>query len=408
MARRHSSVTPKQLRPTTSQQPGPVGSKSFLRLSRFACLLSIGVASLTSGLRAQQPNRVPVANGQEILKVSAKNDASRSERKTTELGAASSLARLRQEPNQKTAALIIKLQRGSIEEVSRAIHGLHALGKKAIPSLIDSISSDRYVANLLRDPTSSYIQDGSLTQFACVRSAYVIELILAQDKLPITNVKKTSFVLGPQRQNYLYSQAVIVKEDKQPISRQDLPRVKDIYERWWEVNEGKSMEDFRKDWNSGRRPLTNSGFSWDSVEGVCSYWQSTVEPRIAFPQTQPIPELKTEQQRLRAIECLLALQGDKNPSSIRGATSPRTSQVFDTTPVEVAALYYISYLYYEKWDHAQAAVLVNENAVASEKDTIETAYIAYRAWYEKIKVLGIKKAKDTRLDPLDDTGIRWY
>jgi hypothetical protein len=141
---------------------------------------------------------------------------------------------------------------------------------------------------------------------------------------------------------------------------------------------------------------------------TCLYWQSRVDPGIRFPEGERIPDTRDEQQRLKGIECLLELEGNENPSSIKGATNPRTSQTFGGTPVDVAALYYASYSYYEKWNHAQAAVLVDERPKEDQKCRVRRAYDAYRKWYGEVKKIGLNKAREARLDPLDGSGIRWY
>ncbi len=108
------------------------------------------------------------------------------------------------------------------------------------------------------------------------------------------------------------------------------------------------------------------------------------------------------------IECLLNLEGNKNAAKFSGANKPYISQIFKQATVEVAALYYISYLYTQKWDHADAIFLANDNEEAEEAETTRRAYEAYRVWYKEVKKVGIVKAREKRLNPLKGTGIRWY
>jgi hypothetical protein len=86
-----------------------------------------------------------------------------------------------------------------------------------------------------------------------------------------------------------------------------------------------------------------------------------------------------------------------------------TSQTFGPASVEVASLYYISFIFTQKWDHASAFVLVNTKAdrFADDKD-IEKVYEAYQNWFANIKKLGLVEARKQKLDPLASTGIRWY
>lgn len=140
----------------------------------------------------------------------------------------------------------------------------------------------------------------------------------------------------------------------------------------------------------------------------CLCWQSLIDPSIRRPEGVKAPDTKDEQSILEGIDCLLKLEGKKSKSKIAGATSPYASQTFGSTSVEVAALYFISYLYYEKWDHALAAQLVKDGRFADDKETIQKAYLAYKAWYKEIKKVGIAKAKEIGMNPLKGTGISWY
>ena len=59
---------------------------------------------------------------------------------------------------------------------------------------------------------------------------------------------------------------------------------------------------------------------------------------------------------VQAIDCLLRLEGNKRKAEFTGATNPYTSQIFEAATVEVAALFYISHLFYQKWDHGRHRV----------------------------------------------------
>lgn len=47
------------------------------------------------------------------------------------------------------------------------------------------------------------------------------------------------------------------------------------------------------------------------------------------------------------------LEGDKSRGAFSGATHTAVSEIFPQSTVKICALYYISYLFYEKYDHAQ-------------------------------------------------------
>ena len=140
----------------------------------------------------------------------------------------------------------------------------------------------------------------------------------------------------------------------------------------------------------------------------CLYWQSRVDESVKLPDGYQKPDEKDERTIMEGIECLLNLEGNKNKAKFSGATHNYVSQLFEPATVEVAALYYISYLYIQKWDHADAIYLANNSEDAEGAETVRRAYVAYRAWYEKVKKVGIVKAREQQFDPLEGTGIRWY
>jgi len=157
----------------------------------------------------------------------------------------------------------------------------------------------------------------------------------------------------------------------------------------------------------------------------CAYWQSFVDPKVSPLGVRSQSDKKGKQLRiiekpltedmnideqriLKGIQCLLNLEGSKHDSIFKGATGPLTSQTFGPTSVEVAALYYISYLYYRKWDYALAAQLVTDQGFVNDSDSIRKAYTAYKKWFKKVKQIGLEKARAEGLDPLDGTGISWY
>jgi hypothetical protein len=138
---------------------------------------------------------------------------------------------------------------------------------------------------------------------------------------------------------------------------------------------------------------------------ACNYWISRIDPSV----TRPIGMTHTidEQATLRGMKCLLGLEGNKSKSNIDGPTRPNVSQTFDAAPVEVAALYYISYLYYEKWDHAQFPKLISKDVLSNE-EIVSKAYSAYRGWFKEVNRVGLRHARRRHLDPLSGTKIVWY
>jgi hypothetical protein len=41
------------------------------------------------------------------------------------------------------------------------------------------------------------------------------------------------------------------------------------------------------------------------------------------------------------------------------------------------------------------------------KRLVEAAYRSYRKWFEKVKEIGLGKAREQKIDPLDGSGISW-
>jgi hypothetical protein len=143
-------------------------------------------------------------------------------------------------------------------------------------------------------------------------------------------------------------------------------------------------------------------------EGDCLYWQSRVDPNIRLPKGVVPPDVSNEQNAIQAMRCLLDLEGNKSKSTIEGATRADTSQVFGVATVEVAALYYISYLYYENWGHAGAACLRRNGELTNDAVTVADAYKAYRRWFDKVKEIGLRRAREKRIAPLQGTALSWY
>ncbi len=140
----------------------------------------------------------------------------------------------------------------------------------------------------------------------------------------------------------------------------------------------------------------------------CEYWQSIVDTQVEISNEQEEIDENNPKVILNAIRCLLKLEGNKNKARYTGATKYEVSQTFEPARVEVASLYYISYLYYQKWDHADAIALVDKDGNISTKEAVQQAYKSYRKWYEDVKEVGLKKAREQNLDPLSGSAVRWY
>jgi len=141
----------------------------------------------------------------------------------------------------------------------------------------------------------------------------------------------------------------------------------------------------------------------------CLYWQSKVDQSIRLPENTPEKNEKDEKNIVAAISCLLKLKGKAAETKYSAIVSFKLVEAKLPTPtVEIAALYKISALYHQQWNHAEAIVLVDENRNMNKKESIESAYKAYEAWFEKVKKIGLQKAREDKLEPLADAGVSWY
>jgi hypothetical protein len=85
-------------------------------------------------------------------------------------------------------------------------------------------------------------------------------------------------------------------------------------------------------------------------------------------------------------------------------------------PINLAALYYISYLYTGNWKHGSAIALRGPEVestdtpglYATRQEAVHKAYASYRRWYEEVKRVGLPRAREKKLDPLEGTGLSWY
>ena len=142
---------------------------------------------------------------------------------------------------------------------------------------------------------------------------------------------------------------------------------------------------------------------------ACEYWQSKVDVSVRAQNYIAAESERDSAVVLNGIECLLKLKGEHSSSTFASATvGYDISQRFPPPTVEVAALYYASYLYYHNWQHARAIVLMDSKGRKNTKHSVRTAYAAYEAWFAKVKGIGLQQAREQDLDPLAGTNVRWY
>jgi hypothetical protein len=124
----------------------------------------------------------------------------------------------------------------------------------------------------------------------------------------------------------------------------------------------------------------------------------------------------SEAEKLQAIECFLTLENDNGPAAFGGAVRLDVSQTFAQAHVNLAALYAISYVYSGHYDHAAAVALRGQGASTTNSSgnyvtkpaAIRKAYISYRAWFAKVRQLGLARAQEKGIQPLEGSGLTWY
>ncbi len=160
------------------------------------------------------------------------------------------------------SSLIGQLKCESLMDRQAAFIELHALGKKAIPHLVDAIHDDSMTLICLHNPISSRITRGSLNNFAGILAAYMIELILAKDELQLEDKGDSVWVFGGDPHNYIYENGVIARNDGGDLTHHDIKMIMEIYKTWWQQSETRSIEGLRDEWQTNVRPLTGSDFHW--------------------------------------------------------------------------------------------------------------------------------------------------
>lgn len=140
------------------------------------------------------------------------------------------------------------------------------------------------------------------------------------------------------------------------------------------------------------------------------YWYARISESTRLPEGFVMLDEKDPQTALSGMEYLLTLENDKSQASFCGATHMGTNSPDVPCTVEVAALFYVSYLFYQRgWDHfANGIALVNEDGETNTPETISKAYKYYRAWFKKVKEVGLDEARVRGIDPLKGTDIWWY
>jgi hypothetical protein len=144
-----------------------------------------------------------------------------------------------------------------------------------------------------------------------------------------------------------------------------------------------------------------------NAQNDCRYWFVKVDPNSEEVDFK-IDE-KNPQNIINGIECLLTLEG-KRRVGVRYGSKPNVSQLVPKASIEINALYKISELFYGNDNFAGAVALIGEddNLKVNSKRYVKKAFASYRKWFEKVKEIGLDEARKQKLDPLANSGVRWY
>ncbi|MCZ2391517.1 MAG: hypothetical protein LC113_10625 [Acidobacteria bacterium] len=146
----------------------------------------------------------------------------------------------------------------------------------------------------------------------------------------------------------------------------------------------------------------------------CRYWWSKADPAVKIKG--PSIDETLSANVMTGIECLLKLEGRKD-QGVRFGSTPGGSQRVPIASVEVNALYTISELFYGDDASAGAIALIDvppqvsgefDTLVFNSDATVAKAFRSYRKWFERVKEIGLTQARRSLLDPLANSGVRWY
>lgn len=140
----------------------------------------------------------------------------------------------------------------------------------------------------------------------------------------------------------------------------------------------------------------------------CETWLERLDSERGEAHALRLSSPLSETDTIVAFECLLSARGNSKPARFSGATRPDVSQVLPPASVEIAALYYISYLYTGEWQHASGVALRNSRGQINPPHAVSKAYSGYKKWLPRVKQIGLSGARLKGLDPLGGTGLAWY
>jgi hypothetical protein len=140
----------------------------------------------------------------------------------------------------------------------------------------------------------------------------------------------------------------------------------------------------------------------------CNRWRSLVDPKAPHESPRPDFDKLSDEEAFIGIDCLLAMQGIRRHGAFGGATRLDVSQLYPEATVELDALYVVSAIYNQKWQHAQGIALMDKNgAILRPHAAAKRAFPFARKWYLRARKMGLPKMRELNDDPLKGSGVRW-
>lgn len=154
-------------------------------------------------------------------------------------------------------------------------------------------------------------------------------------------------------------------------------------------------------------PLPAAAAQSPDVSVECRSWVRYIDPTLGegpIVIQLPIPE----QEKLLAMQCFLRSEGNQNPARAKITMSFNGGRNLPQPTVEIAALYYISYLYEEDFEHALGIAFWDVQGCINPPGSVHLAYRLYEEWFAKVKGLGLEEARKQKLKPLATAKVKWY
>jgi len=149
-------------------------------------------------------------------------------------------------------------------------------------------------------------------------------------------------------------------------------------------------------------------YKLSNQEKRCEYWRAKIDPALPL-SGKGVWEQPSDEETMSVIACLLDLEGRKEPARFGGATRYDVSYASEDMPsIEIASLYYISFIYEKKWDHARVIAIQGPNGETNTTSITDEAWKSYKKWFNKVKTIGLDEARRQKLEPLQGTELHWY